>query len=260
MINFKTTKWYLAKHRLRAARALERQLEYQKKKALEIAGNEKSAIISMMKRTAKVRQMLCEIHPFSESESVLEVGSGAHGLIFNFGNNFCVGVDPLAHNYQKLFPLWQKNAYTIVAIGERLPFADSSFDIVLSDNVIDHAEKPVVIVKELVRVLKPGGLFYLTVNVHHPLYSLASDIHGLWNAVGVNLELTPFADHTFHYAAIDIKRILDSLPLEILKNSESRLDSSSETRMSNLSGISKGLKKIFFKNAFFEIVALKHRG
>ena len=109
MFRLKKTKWYLGKHRLRAQRALARQLEYQQKKAAEIAGNEKAVVLNMMKRTAKVRQKLGEIYPFKTSAKVLEVGSGAHGLIFNFGNKFCIGVDPLAHHYQKLFPLWQKN-------------------------------------------------------------------------------------------------------------------------------------------------------
>jgi len=43
--------------------------------------------------------------------------------------------------------------------AEKLPFKDGSFDVVYSWGVIHHSEKPGVIVKEIHRVLKKGGVF-----------------------------------------------------------------------------------------------------
>jgi 2-polyprenyl-3-methyl-5-hydroxy-6-metoxy-1,4-benzoquinol methylase len=43
-----------------------------------------------------------------------------------------------------------------------LPFADASFDIVMSTEVIEHLAQPVDGVRELVRVLRPGGRLVLT--------------------------------------------------------------------------------------------------
>ena len=45
----------------------------------------------------------------------------------------------------------------LVAKGERLPFADNCFDAVLSEAVLEHVQDPFTYVKELYRVLKPGG-------------------------------------------------------------------------------------------------------
>ena len=47
----------------------------------------------------------------------------------------------------------------IVADGHKLPFADRSFDTIISFEVLEHVEYPWVVIKEINRVLKPGGRF-----------------------------------------------------------------------------------------------------
>ena len=48
----------------------------------------------------------------------------------------------------------------ILGDGERLPFSSESFQVVLSTGLLEHFEDPSSIVREMVRVLCPGGLFY----------------------------------------------------------------------------------------------------
>lgn len=48
----------------------------------------------------------------------------------------------------------------IVGEGHKLPLATNSMDIVLSTGLLEHFPDPTHIVGEMVRVLKPGGLFY----------------------------------------------------------------------------------------------------
>lgn len=43
---------------------------------------------------------------------------------------------------------------------ERLPFADGTFDVVMSRGVIQHTANPRQALQELLRVCKPGGLLY----------------------------------------------------------------------------------------------------
>lgn len=43
-----------------------------------------------------------------------------------------------------------------------LPYADARFDTVVSMDVIEHVEQPLPWLRELLRVLKPGGLLFLT--------------------------------------------------------------------------------------------------
>jgi len=42
----------------------------------------------------------------------------------------------------------------------KLPFSDNCFDIVLSTGLLEHFEDPSIVVKEMARVLVPGGVFY----------------------------------------------------------------------------------------------------
>jgi 2-polyprenyl-3-methyl-5-hydroxy-6-metoxy-1,4-benzoquinol methylase len=44
--------------------------------------------------------------------------------------------------------------------GEKLPFPDQSFDAAVSVSVIEHVTNPVNYLSEILRVLKPGGVFY----------------------------------------------------------------------------------------------------
>ena len=233
-----------------AQRALERQLAYQQRKAEHVRGHEDEIINAMKRSSHRVRELLETFQPIGTEARVIEVGSGAHGLIFYFGSESRVGVDPLAVSYGRFFPVWQRSAKTVAACGESLPFADQSFDVVLCDNVVDHAESPKRIVRELARVLAPGGLLYFTVNVHHPVYSAAAGLHSSWRAMGV-----PFADHTVHLTIAAAADLFENLPLQILSSKSNIDEARARARKQPPRHVGDRFKRVFFKNALYEVVA-----
>ena len=239
----------------RAVRARERQLAYQQRKAEALRGHEDETMAWMAEHSHEVRSRLEAVAPIPADARVLEVGSGAHGLIFFFEAAERIGIDPLADEYRTLFPAWQDRAKTIAAEGERLPFEDGRFDLVLCDNVVDHAESPRRIVEEIARVLAPGGLLYFTVNVHHPFYHLASTAHAAWMKLGLPVEITPFADHTVHLTPRSARSLFAGLPLRLLWQS----DNVEETRRGPVTARHLGdhLKHLFFKNATWKMIAEK---
>jgi SAM-dependent methyltransferase len=238
-----------------AQRALERQLEYQKKKSQHLKGREEEVMLAMQRSSRRVRELLETFQSIPEDARVIEVGSGAHGLIFYFGARHGVGVDPLAVSYRSLFPRWQTGASTLAAVGEQLPFAAHSFDVVLCDNVVDHAESPKQIVAELVRILKPGGLLYFTVNFHHPVYAVAAGVHSGWRALGVPYEIGPFADHTTHLTLTAASRLFADLPLEILSEKSNIDEARARALKQQARHMGDRLKRVFFKNALYEVIA-----
>jgi SAM-dependent methyltransferase len=50
----------------------------------------------------------------------------------------------------------------------KLPFADDSFDVVITSEVLEHIQDDVAAIAEMVRVLKPGGHFAATVPAWMP--------------------------------------------------------------------------------------------
>jgi SAM-dependent methyltransferase len=227
-------------------------------RAQAVGGREPEVIAQMKRHAAEVRTLLSGAGPVSGSARVLEVGCGGRGLIFYFDSHGQrVGVDPLAHAYRTLFPLWQRRAATCAASGEALPFGNGSFDVVLCENVIDHAERPEEIVREAVRVLRPHGLLYFAVNVHHPVYAIAARLHATWNAVGLRLEIGPFADHTVHLRLGDVRRLLGSLPLCIVTERDGVARARALARSGAPRHFGDRLKRLFFKNARYEVVAVR---
>jgi len=241
----------------RARRALERQLDYQRAKAERVRGHEAELMASMAEHSAEVRLRIANVRPIREDARVLEVGSGAHGLIFFFDAGERVGVDPLADEYRALFPAWQDRARTVAAFGEQLPFEEASFDLALCDNVVDHAENPRRIIEEIGRVLKPGGLLYFTVNVHHPLYGWAAAAHAAWRGLGVPVEITPFADHTVHLTIDSARRLFAGVPLTILRETDTIAETKRSGRGTAVRHAGDRLKRWFFKNARWEAIAVR---
>lgn len=249
--------WWDRKLEERGRRALERQLDYQRKKAAGIGEHEDEHARMNFVRAQQVRLKLDTVKPISETDKILEVGSGAHGLVFGLGSKFAIGIDPLAVEYKQLFPTIQSTARSVAAIGEYLPFGDAVFDIVLSDNVIDHATRPLDIIDELIRVLKPGGVLYFTVNVHHPFYALASQAHGIWNALGLKFEISPFADHTVHLGEKRIAAVFRDRPIKLLEQNSTIAATKTAQRGSPHFNADAMLKRVFFKNAVFELLAVR---
>jgi SAM-dependent methyltransferase len=73
-----------------------------------------------------------------------------------------------------------------IGYGELIPYGDRLFDLVLADNVLEHLENPTAVLREVSRVLKPGGLFIAkTPNVRHyvPLIARMTPLrlHKLFN-------------------------------------------------------------------------------
>lgn len=103
-------------------------------------------------------------------KTLLDVGCGGGILAEEFAElgMQVTGIDPSASSVETARRHADLSGLPImyhVSAGERLPFADVSFDYVSCCDVLEHVEDVDAVLAEISRVLKPGGLFfYDTVN------------------------------------------------------------------------------------------------
>jgi len=64
--------------------------------------------------------------------------------------------------------------------AECLPIADASVDYVFANMCLHHVEQPLLAIREMVRVLKPGGKMIITDMDEHQFEFLRSELHDRW--------------------------------------------------------------------------------
>jgi len=97
---------------------------------------------------------------------LLDVGCGTgHVADLLPENASYVGIDPLpggrspSGEMPAEIPRPQRRIDLVQGVGEVLPFADDSFDVVLTMGALDHARSTAEVLEEAARVLRPGGVF-----------------------------------------------------------------------------------------------------
>jgi SAM-dependent methyltransferase len=98
---------------------------------------------------------------------VLDIGCGPRGSL-EWADHAArrVGLDPLVPVYRRL-GIDQHAMEYVAAPAEQMPFPDASFDIVTSINSLDHVDHLAATIEEISRVLAPGGLLLIVVEVGH---------------------------------------------------------------------------------------------
>ncbi|MBL7074894.1 methyltransferase domain-containing protein [candidate division KSB1 bacterium] len=88
---------------------------------------------------------------------ILEIGCGGGWNKEHCQGNY-VGIDPIITIDNPDFPFYQ-------AIGEYLPFRNSSFDSIIMTAILDHVVSVDEVIKESFRVLRKGGFIYIQTHV-----------------------------------------------------------------------------------------------
>lgn len=102
----------------------------------------------------------------------------SQGTILNLGSG------PDVVNGVTNVDMFPYKGVAIVADIMKLPFGDNAIEAVMCNTVLEHVRDPIKAVAEMRRVLKPGGLVYITVPFLYPFHASPDDFTR-WTHVGL---------------------------------------------------------------------------
>jgi ubiquinone/menaquinone biosynthesis C-methylase UbiE len=134
-----------------------------------------TALENFAQKDAAKKRLLVDAVKDLQPQRILDLGCGAGQDVLPFvekTNAFCVGLDHAAELGAVVKTVFGQNDLKdrtafVRSVGERLPFADASFDVVLCRVALPYMNNRQTIA-EVARVLKPNGVFLL--KTHAPAF------------------------------------------------------------------------------------------
>jgi SAM-dependent methyltransferase len=131
----------------------------------------------------------------------------------------------LEYDFERAAQAGQRSPRILNAAGEHLPYADSTFDMILSHEVLEHVADDRLAVCEMARVLKVGGRAVIFVpNLGYPF-----ETHGVYWQGKYSFGNKPFvnylprawrnklAPHVRIYTGRDLEKLFAGLPVKIIE-------------------------------------------
>ena len=155
---------------------------------------------------------------------ILENGCGV-GMYVEHLSPFGGTVIGLEYDFERAGEARKNSPHIINAAGEFVPLALSTFDLILSHEVLEHVQDDRAAVCEMIRTLKPGGRLLLFV----PNRGYPFETHGIyWNGkyhFGNKLFVNylpralrnRLAPHVRVYSGTDLQKLFEDLPVKLIE-------------------------------------------
>lgn len=155
---------------------------------------------------------------------ILENGCGV-GMYVEHLSPFGGKVIGLEYDFERAAEARANSPYIINAAGELLPLSSGTFDLILSHEVLEHVQDDRVAIREMIRVLRPGG----RITLFCPNRGYPFETHGIYwkgkyyfgNKLFVNylprLLRNKLAPHVRVYSRRDLQKLFENLPVQFIE-------------------------------------------
>jgi SAM-dependent methyltransferase len=155
---------------------------------------------------------------------ILEDGCGV-GMYVEHLSPFGRTVVGLEYDFERAAEAGMNSPHIINGAGEFLPLPSATFDLILSHEVLEHVRDDRLAVREMVRLLRPGGRIVLFV----PNRGYPFETHGIYwkgkyhfgNKLFVNYLPRSLRDklapHVRVYSKKDLEKLLADLPIRFIE-------------------------------------------
>lgn len=155
---------------------------------------------------------------------VLENGCGV-GMYVEKLAGLGAHVTGLEFDFERAAEARLRSAEIVNAAGESLPFPDSTFDLILSHEVLEHVADDRAALREILRTLKPGGrVVIFCPNRGYPFETHGIYRHGKYyfgNKLFVNylprVWRDKLAPHVRVYSTRDLENLFKDLPVRFVE-------------------------------------------
>jgi SAM-dependent methyltransferase len=172
----------------------------------------------------------------------------------------------LEYDFERAAEARINSPHILNAAGEFLPLPSSTFDLILSHEVIEHVQNDRSAIQEMTRILKPGGRAV----IFCPNRGYPFETHGLYwqgkyyfgNKLFINYLPRALRDklapHVRVYSTSDMRKLFESLPVKIVE--QTIIFGAYDNIIARFGPLGKILRSIlqFLEKTPFKIFGLSH--
>ena len=177
-------------------------------------------------RAGQQRRLAMIVHAAGEriKGNILENGCGV-GMYVEHLSPFGGTVIGLEYDYERTVEAHVNSPHILNAAGEHVPLPSSTFDLILSHEVIEHVQDDCAAIREMIRLLKTNGRAV----IFCPNRGYPFETHGVYwkgkyhfgNKLFVNYLprslRNQLAPHVRVYSNNDMLKLFDGLPVKIIE-------------------------------------------
>src|SRR5512145_2433543 len=196
---------------------------------------------------------------------ILENGCGV-GMYVEHLSPFGGKVVGLEYDFERTTEAGKNSLHIINAAGEFLPLPSATFDLILSHEVLEHVQNDHLAVREMIRVLQPGGRIVLFV----PNRGYPFETHGIYwkgkyhfgNKLFVNylprVLRDKLAPHVRIYSKRDLEKLFAGLPIRFIERTT--IFGAYDNIIARFGGLGKILRGIlqFLERTPLKVLGLSH--